>query len=214
MIERALAGHNQGGRGDTRTVGGRVDRRNHPRAIGHPRKRQRSAQQRPELQTGEAQAGRELWKRRGHLAAEPPGRLGEKQRAEEKRQARVELVSPPQVPPRPWRRSENKAARPVGMHRGKTKRDEAAERDAAHNRPFDSAVIKRSPHLLDIKMESTARIEREIGGRFIAERKRHDAEGRGQRIERWPYVLPATLDAWNQHQRGPCTLFDNPHLVI
>ena len=95
------------------------------------------------------------------LAAKPPGRLGEKQRAEEKRQARVDLVPRAQMPARPRRRRENERARPVGMRGGETKRDQAAERDAAHDRPIDPALIERGAHLLHIAVEAAARVERE-----------------------------------------------------
>ena len=61
------------------------------------------------------------------------------------RQARVDLVSASQMPAGPGRRRENESRGAIGMRRGETKRDEAAERDAAHDRAFDPAAIERRP---------------------------------------------------------------------
>ena len=163
------------------------------------------------LQAGETNAGRKLRKRHGHLAAQPPGCPGQKQRAEEVWQPRVDLVPPAQMPARPRRGRQHERARSFRMRRGETPGDQATERDTAHNRPIDPALIERGAHLIDVGAEATARIEREPGGRFIAQRKRDDAESGRQRVDRGSMLLPATLSAWNQHQRRASALFDDVH---
>ena len=100
------------------------------------------------------------------------------------------------------------------MCRGEAERDEAAEGDAAHDCPIDPTVIEGGAHLFHITGQAPSFVELQIGGRLIAERKRNDTEGGGQRIDRGSNVLPATLETWDHHQRSTGASFDNPHLVI
>ena len=89
-----------------------------------------------------------------------------------------------------------------GRRRGKSQRDEAAERDAADDGAFDAERVERRFDLIDVAVDARVAIVRRAGARFVAqrERDRRGTTSASASIER-PHVLPASLEPGNEDER-------------
>ncbi len=177
MIERRLAGHHKRRREDARTVGRLIVDANQPSPRSHPGERQRApAAKVATCAPREPPSPRAIGNGECNLGADAPRHLGEKDRAEDSRQPRVDPVTPPETEVRSRWRHQNERGGPVGTLRGESKRDEPAEGYAADRRSRQVAIVEHCVDLVDEVVQSSRRIETPATPAFAAERKGDDAE--------------------------------------
>ena len=139
-------------------------------------------------ETAKRQRAARLRKRSRHLAPQAPGRLGEKQRTEDVGQPRVDLVAPcgDAIPAPASTRGSGTAVRSgcAAAKRSATRPPNEMPQTIARSIP---APIERAAHLIDVVIEAHACASNaKSARRLVAERKRDDAKGGGQRLDRGP----------------------------
>src|SRR6185436_5363895 len=139
--------------------------------------------------------------RRGNFPPQSARRFREEGRGEYQWEARVQLVPSLEVPAGAGRGGEHQGGCPSGMLRGKAQRRDASERDAADDRPLDTAAVERGSNLVREIVHASGSVNARTA-QFAAERERDDTKRPGKCVDRGREILPAARKAGHEDERS------------